>query len=296
MYLYSIIMPRLHKLPPEQIKNAIKDYKNGLAGQRLADKYDMSRTGMYEMLDRHGVMFRSHSESKRKYMLDENFFNKINTEEKAYMLGFIYGDGYVSTWDNNLGITGLSTDDQIFKDMAKILKSDRPLIYKESAAKNGSVLCVFSVCSLTMRQDINKLGVIPNKTKTIKFPSQHMDSSLYRHFIRGLFDADGCITATKDVRCKNRWYALWNISSTKEMLEDIKTVLEERGIMTNALTKDKRCYSNSAILGTAKASTLHDIYHFLYDNSCICLKRKQKRFEEILKLKPKEGIRLKPLK
>ena len=30
---------------------------------------------------------------KRIYSLDENFFEKIDTERKAYILGFVYADG-----------------------------------------------------------------------------------------------------------------------------------------------------------------------------------------------------------
>ena len=41
------------------------------------------------------------NENKRKYKFNENFFNEINTPEKAYALGFWYADGNVYINENS---------------------------------------------------------------------------------------------------------------------------------------------------------------------------------------------------
>jgi hypothetical protein len=33
--------------------------------------------------------------TKQKYKINEDFFQEIDTEEKAYWLGFLYADGYI---------------------------------------------------------------------------------------------------------------------------------------------------------------------------------------------------------
>lgn len=47
--------------------------------------------------------------STRKYIVDD-VFEKIDTEEKAYWLGFLFADGYVGTNDNSVGL-GLAIKD-----------------------------------------------------------------------------------------------------------------------------------------------------------------------------------------
>ena len=45
----------------------------------------------------------------RKYNLNENFFDELN-EKSAYWLGFLYADGYVSSYENSIGISLKSED------------------------------------------------------------------------------------------------------------------------------------------------------------------------------------------
>lgn len=40
----------------------------------------------------------------RKYSLNESYFEKIDSEEKAYFLGFLFSDGSVSKYSLNLSL------------------------------------------------------------------------------------------------------------------------------------------------------------------------------------------------
>ena len=46
-----------------------------------------------------GIDFRKNGDNLKKYTANYNFFEKIDTEEKAYWLGFIAADGHVSRGD-----------------------------------------------------------------------------------------------------------------------------------------------------------------------------------------------------
>ena len=59
----------------------------------LAKQYPVSSTAISALLRRHGYKSQSQSELQRKYKIDETFFDVVNTEEKAYFLGFLYADG-----------------------------------------------------------------------------------------------------------------------------------------------------------------------------------------------------------
>lgn len=55
----------------------------------------------------------------RTYSLDENVFEVVDTEEKAYWLGFLYADGYVSDAKNDIEI-GLAEKDAAHLEKAKL--------------------------------------------------------------------------------------------------------------------------------------------------------------------------------
>ncbi len=280
-------MNKPYRLTETQTQEAVEDYeKRRMSTRQIAKKHGLSPAGMRELLQRNGVVFRSQGDGIRKYSLDQGFFDKIDTEEKAYILGFLYGDGAVTPLNVSIAITGLQSDRQIFEDIGNAMNSNRPM----TITKRGHL--VFAVSSKRMRDRLYELGVVPNKTKIITFPHDHVPECLRHHFIRGLFDSDGCITCAKDMRGNTKRYmAQWQIYSTRSMLSSVKDIMASEGIDTNELTKDKRCYENSAILATSKAETLHRIREYLYKDSTICLERKRARFDEILLLKPREGLR-----
>ena len=48
-----------------------------------------------------GGIVRTDREQALKYTCDENYFEKIDTAEKAYWLGFMYTDGYIQNKRKN---------------------------------------------------------------------------------------------------------------------------------------------------------------------------------------------------
>lgn len=61
---------------------------------------------------------------RKKYHKDENFFEKIDSEEKAYTLGFIAADGSVNIKNGLIKIEQKSENDDILEKIAKALKYD----------------------------------------------------------------------------------------------------------------------------------------------------------------------------
>lgn len=142
------------------------------------------------------------------YSIDKNFFEKIDSPEKAYVLGFIYADGYNST--KQISMSQINQDKDILEKINKCLKSDSPIYNYNNAYGNESVRLTFN--SMKMCNDITQLGAIKNKSLVLKFPDNNIvPAKLKRHFIRGYFDEDGCIwngkrkkMIVKDSSCKKR--------------------------------------------------------------------------------------------
>lgn len=120
-------------------------------------------------------------------------FNKIDTEEKAYWLGFLYADGSVGSKEDKIEL-GLAEKDlkhiEKFRDFMNITNK---ISYRE---KTKSYRMSFR--SAQCKQDLISQGCTPKKSLTLDFPNENqVPKHLIRHFIRGYFDGDGWFTNTE---------------------------------------------------------------------------------------------------
>lgn len=136
-------------------------------------------------------------------MTNHNYFSKIDTEFKAYILGFIYADGCLishTTYGNKPRAPRLSLsiqigDEEIIDKFSMEIKGKPGIIRYTPAQKraNEQAQKIVNVSSEQIYKDLTALGCYAQKTIVgMKFPS--IDSSLIPHFIRGFFDGDGCVT------------------------------------------------------------------------------------------------------
>lgn len=123
---------------------------------------------------------------------------------------------------------------------------------------------------------LNNYGCTPNKSLTLKFPDESIfaDKSLIRHFIRGYFDGDGCITRHIG---KNTVSLVTNILGTYNFLNSLE---QQCNFPANSIIKrkDKRHSDPIYSLNFSKSQSLQFI-HFIYDDANIYLDRKYKLYQ-----------------
>jgi len=132
------------------------------------------------------------------YNIDENFFNEIDTEEKAYILGWFYSDGCVQD-SGKCRIQIQKDDEDILYRIKEILKYDGPMYdipppKKFPHRKPQTCLCINRK---VLAQDLIKWGCLPNKSLVLTYPTW-IDPALEHHFIRGVFDGDGSVSIKKE--------------------------------------------------------------------------------------------------
>ena len=128
----------------------------------------------------------------RKYQITEDTFALVDTEAKAYSLGFLLADAYVST-DRRTITLAVKRDDMAAVDYVRsCCGSTAPTFSKgrSSGYSGGDLICV-GLSSKKLVSDLGALGVTPRKSVSTFLPE--IRSDLKRHLIRGLFDGDGCI-------------------------------------------------------------------------------------------------------
>ena len=80
------------KFNDEQLLDIKESYLNGESTVKIGKRYGTSHQPILKALKRMNVE-RTPRKFNRKYSLNENYFDKIDTPNKAYILGLLYADG-----------------------------------------------------------------------------------------------------------------------------------------------------------------------------------------------------------
>lgn len=204
-----------------------------------------------------------------KYSIDESFFEKIDSQEKSYILGWFYSDGNVTS-GGRCRISIQKRDGDIIRWIASQLKYDGPLYEKQ--AKNERSQPQIEICfhRKKMADDLIRLGCIPNKSLVLQLPSFDLvPENIFSHFIRGVFDGDGSF-----LRRGNSLGV--NITSSVDFCHSLSDYIEELGLANQVYYK-----GNSASINITKTDYALRFGQWLYKDATICLQRKRAKLDEI---------------
>ena len=200
---------------------------------------------------------------KAKYNLTDTFFEKINTQEGAYILGFLYADGYINKDTGAVSLTLQKRDLNILIKIREILGSTHPIKIFTSRQREYAR---YYICCKYMAECLSSLGCYKNKSRTLTFP-EFLVGDLLRHFIRGYFDGDGCFYISKRKQC---FGFVGNVSFIEDLQKYLTKTLRftEVQLGTDSRTLWLRTYGKS---GRNNVVSFRD---WLYKDATIFLQRK----------------------
>lgn len=213
--------------------------------------------------------------NSKKYTLDENYFEIINTPSKAYWLGFLYADGCILVRERNnkksyvLEVSLCEDDISHLEKLKMSLKSNAPI--KHKIIKNKYNACRINICNKKICEDLINLGCTPKKSLTLTFPNEDkVPKELIPHFIRGYLDGDGCIYNNGEGSVS------LSFVGTQSFLESIQDIVYSNFNLTKTtLTKCGKAYQ-CMWKGKGNLKTWFD---YLYDyDDIIFLQRKFEKF------------------
>lgn len=241
-------------------------YNQGNSIKKCSQQFQISEYMIKKTLHQWNVPIRSQREQlileniKRKYFVNDNFFSILNSTN-TYLIGFLAGDGYVHPTRNLIKI-GLSAIDKDFlEEIRKTMQIERKIL--EYQTNKGYNVAELSFSSFIIKKDLAEYKV--TNQKTIKGISMENIPTLFKwHYIRGLFDADGCYYYSNTHRVK--------ISSfTPNILKEIKSFFGEGSIYH--FVKNRNIYSYELNGEQAK-----DFMFNIYNNKTLFLPRKYEKF------------------
>lgn len=265
---------RKNKITDELEKQICIEYQNGLTPIEISDKYGFHPKTIRNKLTKNGFKLKKGPNN----LFNEYYFDVIDTEEKAYFLGYLMADGNISIYNNQYYIKCACTkkDEELIYKFKEVLNSENSITHAKCYnEKSITEKTSFSISSKHMFMTLQDYGFKTKKSGN-EVMSDKIPKELRNHFIRGLFDGDGITCITKVKRS--------GFISSKEMLLSIMDELNLYKKLNHPKTQLKNLYY--FLLGKKESKILYD---YMYSNATFYLKRKKDRMDIIIKTTPRKS-------
>lgn len=267
----------INKMDIEIQNKIIEAYKNNISLREIEKQFGATRNTVNKFLEQKGIKT-TKGNHYRKYFHDFDFFETINTEEKAYWLGFMFADGYIINHENRYGEDsfGLTLAEDSLDSIEKFKKSlhaTNPIHYDNSKSIGQPQAKIVLTSQKTVNDLIDK-GCVKQKSLILK-PPKRVPNELIHHFIRGFFDGDGSLIKYET----KKGYIAYQIDFTTTY--DMAIWLQEN-FGTGSVFSEKRRESTWYFSVGGNRQVLK-LCHYLYDNATIWMDRKYSRYQELLK-------------
>lgn len=281
-------MMDIELLRPELPWNEIAlRYQSGHGSPRLAKEYGCSKFTVLVNLERLGVPRRDPSSARREYACDHAFFDTVDTEAKAYWLGFIAADGSITEGGNVLSITLGEQDADHLALFRDALGDPRPIRFYEPGrvCKDGRKmrLARYSVASREMAAGLAVYGVVPRKSQTVPWPA--LPGELLPHYLRGYIDGDGCFSVSSGKLRTIQFRLVGN----EPFLQGCAAYLESQGIPRPRVFKhSENC--NIYCLCCGGTNRVRKVAELVYAGASVWLGRKRDLVDHFRPSRPHRSI------
>lgn len=242
-------------------KEAVKLFYKGLKCTEIAKKLVCDRHAVGRWLRKAGCEY----SKVNKANINSHIFNNIDSEEKAYWLGFLFADGYVSKnteFELSLGL----------KDINHLEKFKTFLNYEGKIKIDNKIgRCRLQFGDPEIVNNLKDIGCVNKKSLILEFPEK-LSENLYSHFIRGYFDGDGSINNPISP-------ISITIIGTYPFIEKIHSILF---IPIDSIKHRNPKHSELVFTNILSGQTARNFCEYIYKEATIFLERKYNRYVEHL--------------
>lgn len=208
------------------------------------------------------------------------FRNVLNSKKFAYLLGFLWADGYIAKTNNSIEINIIKED---YLELEQVFHThiDWNIFYKQRKTKSGDL---FGRPQVKIQKSLPEL-------KSLLYETNYQNKSngdpynilsqipiqIHNYWWRGYFDGDGSIAISKN-GCRN--LSFW---STKEQnWTSLSALMTSLNITFSIYTYTRKCGNSSSLTITHKEK-IRKFYNYIYPNEFydFGLKRKFIKFSLI---------------
>ena len=256
---------------------AVDGYLSGRTTIELGEELGISSSCVSGILKRNNINRRTPNETHRRHHFNQRFFQSVDSEEKAYWLGFITADGTVHNHSYTIRINLSSKDrSHLVKYCDSLsLNSQKIIDCKTNKKEDGTrrEMSYIPIQSKLMFDDLANLGISSNKTFSVNaWQGPHR---LMGHYWRGVWDGDGSLRKT--LRKKHpEW--VFDLCGSLSMMNSFSLFLCDRlGFAPNVFPMSS--IFRVRITGVMKVQS---IIKLLFEDATIFLDRKKTLADECL--------------
>lgn len=204
--------------------------------------------------------------------VNENYFKHIDTEDKAYWLGFFMADANMYIFEDGriqFAIKIKNTDHAHLEKLKQAISFSGDV--KQGCNMRNNTECYFSEIKIYNKvfcENLMKHGIVPHKTGQEILPDT-IPEDLKKHFIRGFVDGDGWVIGVME-KYKRAGIGICSTNETicNQIFDHIK--------QTVGIEMKKYLHSNMYRLVTYSREQVYMIVKYLYKDANIYLDRKNK--------------------
>lgn len=256
----------------------IKLHLNGLLHKEIDYQLLISDVGINKTLDRNHIPRMSYTDRNRRIKRNSHYFDKIDNQNKAYLLGLLYADGCNCESHNNIILQLQDRDGYIIEWMQAQLEYEGHILKLPPDIPQHKARYRLSINDEHMSKRLVELGVVNNKSLILKFPTEEQcPREFISHFIRGYFDGDGCVNIYKN-KCTTQTVG------TREFLQGVSDIMDDLGIRHNIHHPIQSGESNTFILHTAANNSSYQFLSWMYTDAEMKMERKYERYLQLCEL------------
>lgn len=248
--------------------NIIKSYENGESISSITKEFDVSRHVVERLLNENSVKLRP---CNRKIFFKEDIFEKIDSAEKAYWIGFILADGYIHEKRHTLRIKLGEVDYDHLVKFANFMGVSSDRVFAEIHNVTGNTLYKVEFNSKILVNSLMALNLFQGKSsgkeKLSPIPDEYV-----RDYIRGIWDGDG------HLREKNI-----DVISSIEVLSFIQIYLHDKCYTKIGKIMD---HCNTYRIYVCRKEEVSRTLKHLYYDGCISLDRKYNTAKKLIEILP----------
>lgn len=228
---------------------------------QISKQLEIDRGSLSKNLKEDGIIIHNRQNEPR---MNQFFFDKIDSEEKAYWLGFLYADGAIGSSNNGIEVSLKSDDITHLQKFASSLGFIDKHIYQDD------IRCRLNFQNKHLHSQLINLGCCPKKSLILTFPSkEQVPKEFVPHFVRGYIDGDGSVMIGKNHRGE-RIVPRLSILGTKDFLIEL---VAQMGWKQNRISHPSGAYQVEW-----GGRYVFSYLEVLYQDATIYLDRKYQRF------------------
>ena len=240
-------------------------YNQNLSLENVGKHFNTSGTKIRNLLIKNGKEIQP--KKHRKYKINDNYFDVIDTPNKAYIIGLLAADGCNYKDDGLITLSLQERDKDILEKISKEMDSDRPLSVRHFKYDKWQDSYTLKFYSHKLTQRLIEIGIIPNKSLTLDFPKD-IPNELIPCMLRGYIDGDGWVQPH-----------VIGLMSTEKFCEGAKKYLNDYLGIDCKIQDMKRNYNiHTKTLYVNDIKNLIPLSYTLYEQGDLYIERKKDSF------------------